>query len=146
MDITIRELLIDDLNDIIEIEEACFSVPWSKESFKAEIRHQSTHYNCIEINKKVIGYAGLWKILDEGHITNIAVIPQYRKKGFGEKLIKNLLKYCKNNNIDKITLEVRESNIAAKELYKKIGFETAGIRKSYYTKPTENAEIMWIEI
>lgn len=146
MDITIRELQIEDLHDVMEIEEACFSVPWSEESFKAEIRHQNTYYNCIEINNKVIGYAGLWKILDEGHITNIAVIPKYRKKGYGKKLVENILQYCSNNDIDRVTLEVRESNNAAKKLYIKMGFEAAGIRRNYYTKPTENAEIMWKEI
>lgn len=143
MDIKLRKLTIDDLKDILEIEEKCFSVPWSKEAFESEINHKFTYYCCIEINKKVIGYAGLWKIIDEGHITNIAVLPMYRKKGYGNNLIKNLINYCNKNSIVSMTLEVRESNEAAINLYRKNGFEIAGIRPNYYTKPVENAAIMW---
>lgn len=139
----IRKLEIDDLHDILEIENICFSVPWSEDAFKAELNNDKTYYNCVEICGKVVGYAGLWKIIDEGHITNIAISPEYREKGYGKELVKDILKFCENNNINSITLEVRESNEAAINLYEKFGFEAVGIRPSYYTKPIENALIMW---
>lgn len=142
----LRKLQTKDLEYIMEIETSCFSVPWSKNGFESELRHQNTYYNCIEIENKVIGYSGLWKILDEGHIMNVAILPEYRKKGYGKKLIENLFEFCLDNDIIRTTLEARESNKAAIKLYEKMGFEIVGTRPKYYSKPLENAVIMWKEL
>lgn len=142
----LRKLRATDLQYIMEIEESCFSAPWSKNAFESELRHKNSYYNCIEIDNKVIGYSGLWKILDEGHIMNVAILPEYREKGYAKKLIKNLFNFCLENEIVSSTLEARESNETAIKLYEKMGFEIAGTRPKYYSKPSEDAIIMWKEL
>lgn len=97
----------------------------------------------VEIDGEIIAYAGLWKIFDEGHITNIAVKDSYRNKGVGKGLMSSLLTNTAKIGIDSFTLEVRRSNIGAIKLYESLGFEVAGIRKNFYDKPNEDALIMW---
>ena len=140
----IREMKIEDLDHIMEIESLSFTIPWSKESFIHELNNNSVaKYYVAVIENFVAGYAGLWKIMDEGHITNIAVHPEYRNKRIGESLIKRIFKVCDSVNINKLTLEVRESNSAALKLYEKMGFQAEGIRKAYYHDNKEDAIIMW---
>ena len=95
---------------------------------------------------KVVGYVGIWFVMDEGHITNVAVHSDYRGKKIGDKLVQDLVELCKENNIVSMTLEVRVSNIVAQNLYKKYGFKLAGIRKEYYSNNKEDAMIMWNDI
>lgn len=91
----------------------------------------------------VVGYGGIWLILDEGHVTNIAVDSRYREKGIGKKLVEGLISLCSEEKIMAMTLEVRASNIAAQSLYKKYGFTEFGIRPNYYADDKEDAIIMW---
>ncbi|MFP4698337.1 MAG: ribosomal protein S18-alanine N-acetyltransferase [Eubacteriales bacterium] len=143
--IVIREMTNGDIDSIIEIEKSCFTNPWSKESFNQELRNRLSLYLIIAVNKDIIGYAGLWKIMDEGHITNIAIKKQYQSKGYGYKLALALLNEGKKRKIKRFTLEVRKSNISAIKLYSKIGFKKNGTRNNYYTNPKEDAIIMWYE-
>ncbi len=144
MDIVIRAMTEEDIDAIVEIEKEAFSTPWSKESFLTEIRDNLlAKYIVAEIENKVVGYGGIWLILTEGHITNIAVKKEYQGLGIGNKLVEGLIIYCTSRGIDSMTLEVRKSNIVAQNLYKKYGFIDYGIRPKYYSDNNEDAIIMW---
>lgn len=134
-----------DIDAIANLEQVCFSDPWSRESVRAEIEdNHLALYIVAEINKEVVGYAGIWWIVDEGHITNVAVSPEYRGKHIGEAIIATMLEVAREEGINKFTLEVRVSNDPAINLYKKFGFESVGVRPKYY-KDNEDAMIMWLE-
>ena len=142
----LRPMTMADLADVCEIEEQCFSVPWSRESMEKElIGNDQAHYLVVEIDEKVVGYAGFWQVLDEGHIMNIAVAPEVRGQGLGEELMRAMLQQGAQLGIIYWTLEVRVSNVAAIKLYEKVGFTSAGIRPGYYEKPKEDANIMWYQ-
>ena len=144
MDIITRAMEVKDLDQIMVIELESFTTPWTKESFRVEIQENGlAKYFIAEINGKVVGYGGIWLILDEGHITNVAVAKEYRGLGVGNKLVEALILYCKSKKITNMTLEVRESNLVAQNLYKKYGFLEYGIRPNYYADDNEDAVIMW---
>jgi ribosomal-protein-alanine N-acetyltransferase len=135
------------IDEITVIESICFKIPWSRESIREEIVDNNLAiYLCAKADGRIAGYAGYWKVIDEAHITNIAVHPEYRQKGIGSMLVKGMIDICTKTGIDKMTLEVRKSNIKAQGLYKKFGFKFAGIRKAYYSDNREDAVIMWSEI
>ena len=139
-----RKMQLSDVSDVYNIEEKSFSMPWSLESFEKEITiNKAAHYFVIEVSNKVVGYMGIWKILDEGHITNIAIDPSYRGKRYGAELLKFVLEQMKQIGVESFTLEVRASNEVAIKLYEKFGFITMGIRKKYYTDTQEDALLMW---
>ena len=143
----VRPMRLDDLDIILEIEHASFSTPWSLESFKAElIDNEYARYLCLELEGRVIGYMGLWFILDEGHITNIAITPAHRGQHWGELLMRSMIEKMMEQGMERMTLEVRVSNSLAQSLYKGLGFASAGIRKGYYADNGEDAMIMWAEL
>lgn len=145
--IEISNTTLDDIEGIVHIENLSFSIPWSENAFKDEIiKNDLAFYITAKINTKIVGYIGMWKIFEEGHITNIAIHPDHRNQGIGVKLLKEILDICKTNKIKRITLEVRKSNYIAQKLYIKQGFEINGIRKKYYSDNNEDAFIMWKEI
>jgi len=146
MEADVREINFNDLDEVAEIEKICFSVPWSKGLLAQELFNKMAYYQCAIINNKVVGYMGMWKICDEGHITNVAVLPEYRKNGIASKLISKMIEVCQCSEIYNVTLEARESNVEAIKLYEKFGFESAGKRPNYYQKPNESAIIMWKKI
>lgn len=144
MNIIIREMKESDLDRVLEIESKAFNPPWSREAFLLELtKNILAKYIVVEVDGKVVGYGGIWLILDEGHITNIAIDKEYRGLGLGDKLLEGLIQLCIDRDIKVITLEVRKSNEVAKELYKKHGFKECGIRPGYYTNNNEDAIIMW---
>ena len=144
MDILIRKMEIEDLDRIMEIEKECFTTPWSRESFVMEItKNELARYIVAEIDGLVVGYGGIWVIVGEGHITNIAVTSSYRKKGAGKKIVEGLIDISRDMELVSMTLEVRKSNIAAQNLYKQYGFLSCGIRPNYYPDDNEDAIIMW---
>lgn len=132
------------LEQIDKIEQASFSSPWSINAYLDEISNPLAHYLVVEDSSGVLAYGGFWKILNEGHITNIAVDPQKRNCGIGSFLLTNLLELAKTLEITSLTLEVRASNLAAQALYKKFGFISCGLRPGYYPDG-EAAMIMWLE-
>ncbi|WP_243444989.1 ribosomal protein S18-alanine N-acetyltransferase [Romboutsia maritimum] len=142
----IEQMKSQDIEGVFQVEKNCFEHHWSRESFKKELTNDKARYLVAKIDEKIVGYVGIWLILDEGHITNVAVHSDYRGKKIGDKLIKELVVLCKQNNINSMTLEVRVSNIVAQNLYKKYGFKIAGIRKEYYSDNKEDAIIMWNQI
>lgn len=126
------------VNDVFEIEKTCFSNPWSREDIAAQIDCPTSHFLVAVVSGKVAGYMGLQIFSGEGYVTNVAVLPQYRGQGIAKALISKQFE----NEMDFITLEVRESNTPAISLYEKTGFEKIGIRPNFYSNPTENAVIM----
>jgi ribosomal-protein-alanine N-acetyltransferase len=135
----------EDLDEIMEIEELSFATPWSRYAFLHEIDFPNSVFNVIRIDGKLVGYGGLWHIVDEAHISNIAIHPNYRRKGLGRRLLTHLLKQAVERGATKATLEVRPSNMAAQRLYGSFGFEVIAVRKNYYADEGEDALIMWSE-
>ncbi len=144
MKIVLREMTIEDIDQVLDIEKDIFPTPWSKNAFEKEIsKNELAVYLVAEVDSKIAGYGGFWKILDEAHITNIAVKNKYRGKKIGDAILMGIIDYCDTNYIPRITLEVRSSNAVAQKLYKKYGFKARGVRPRYYTDNNEDAIIMW---
>ena len=145
--IKIEPMQREHLDDIIRLEEQAYGPHhWSKESFFNEINNELARYYCaFDESGELTGYAGCWQILEEAHLTNIAVSPARRRNHIGEALLTAIIKSCINEMIKYITLEVRVSNMPAISLYEKYGFKSLGIRKGYYQDNNEDALIMWTE-
>ena len=143
--IVIEKMKSDDIANVVEVERSSFDIPWSKESFENELKNKLAIYLVAKVEEKAVGYVGVWKIFDEGHITNVAVHPEFRGQGIGKSLISELLSLCEKENIISLTLEVRKSNVIAQNLYKSFGFVEEGIRKCYYSDNNEDAIIMWLK-
>ena len=142
----VREMKLSDIDSVVDIEKKSFPIPWTKGTFISEIkRNKLARYYVAEVGGRVVGYAGMWLIMNEAHITNIAIHPEYRGMGIGKKLVGGLIEEVLKIDIYRITLEVRPSNTAARALYKKFGFVPCGIRPEYYRDNNEDAIIMWGE-
>ncbi|MBK5252399.1 MAG: ribosomal protein S18-alanine N-acetyltransferase [Peptostreptococcaceae bacterium] len=144
MEIKIREMAIEDIDDILVIEHESFSVPWPREAFESEVlRNAISVYIVAETEGEIIGYGGMWLILDEAHITNVAVKESLRGNGVGERLAQFLIDEASKSGAISMTLEVRKGNAAAISLYEKMEFVVEGIRPGYYQDNKEDALIMW---
>ncbi len=145
--IIFRMMGLEDIEDVLRIEQASFATPWSREAFYNEIMNNHfAHYIVMVENNRVIGYCGMWIIMDEAHITNIAVLPEYRGRKLGEALMNQVKTNARTLGAKRMTLEVRVSNKIAQSLYRKHGFVEGGIRKNYYTDNQEDAIVMWVNI
>ncbi|WMI80799.1 ribosomal protein S18-alanine N-acetyltransferase [Anaerotignum sp. MB30-C6] len=136
------------IEGVLAVEEATFSIPWTRKDFEREVRENAMAIYFVAIDdsldeEKVVGYAGMWHVITEGHITNVAVLHEYRRQGIGDLLMENLEKVALEREMIGITLEVRINNEAAQRLYHKYGFRPEGIRKNYYADTREDAVIMW---
>jgi len=127
---------------LTELENLCFTIPWTKAMFEGDINNKNAFYVLALHNKKVVAYCGLYKVLDEADITNIAVLPDFRRRGIADEVLKRIFDHCLSCGITKITLEVRESNVSAINLYTKNGFVPVGSRKNYYSDNGETAILM----
>lgn len=144
---SIRAMEVEDIPTVVTIEEASFPTPWKAESFESEIKNNYlSRYFCLEVDDRIIGYMGLWIIMGEAHITNIAIWPGCRGQGWGEYLLHEVMKKMYASGVRRLTLEVRVSNETAQKLYTKLGFKAAGIRKNYYSDNREDAIIMWANL
>jgi ribosomal-protein-alanine N-acetyltransferase len=137
----------DDIDDVVAIEKEAYGEHhWSKSSFYEEMNNNLAKYYAAKTESgELVGYAGTWHIIDEGHITTIAVKKDYMRKHIGEAIIVKILEDCYEEKIKYLTLEVRVSNEAAIGLYTKYGFNSLGTRKGYYQDNNEDALIMWTE-
>lgn len=142
-EIVIRKMVPEDIDGVIQVEQQSFLTPWSRQTFDEETKNMLAHYLVLEDNGMIAGYAGMWVIIDEAHITNVAILPAYRRQGLGEKLLQALIALAVQQGAKSMTLEVRTSNTAAKDLYRKYGFIAEGLRPNYYTDTHEDALIMW---
>ncbi len=145
MQTKIELMRIEDLEAVLEIEEASFPTPWSRNSFLYELTENQRAIYLVAKNEfnKVVGYIGMWVVFDEGHITNLAAHPLYRRQGVGRTLLNELVAVARRNGVQYLTLEVRRSNLSAQDLYQKIGFVHMGVRRKYYLDNREDALIMW---
>ena len=144
MKLNIRAMTLGDLEDILAIEKQSFSTPWSYEAFYKEItENKFAIYYVATYGDKIIGYSGMWLVIDESHITNIAIIPDYRGKGIAKMLMYSMMVTSVKNSCNRMTLEVRVENYPAQYLYHGLGFVNAGIRKGYYSDTGDDAIIMW---
>lgn len=131
------------LDDILLMEQQCFSVPWTHEQLMAQLSDFMHIFLAAEDEKgRAVGYAGLMYVLDEGYISNVAVSPDRRREGIADMLLTELYERAKAKKLSFLTLEVRESNIPAQSLYKKHGYTEVGRRKAYYSRPKEDAVLM----
>ncbi|MFX4262103.1 ribosomal protein S18-alanine N-acetyltransferase [Pelotomaculum propionicicum] len=146
MSVTFEEMRLEHLDQVLEIEKASFPTPWSRDAFKGEIlQNDFARYIVAIYDSAVIGYGGMWIILDEAHITNVAVRPDLRGKSIGKVLMLEIIRQAVMMGANSMTLEVRPSNNAARKLYQGLGFIERGLRKRYYSDTNEDAIIMWKE-
>jgi len=139
----IRRMEEKDLPQVSAIEADTFSVPWSEKAFRDSIAMYHTIFLVAELEGEIAGYVGCYQSLEEAEITNVAVRKDLRKQGIARKLLQELIKIGTEQGAFAYTLEVRVSNAAAIRLYESLEFESVGIRKNFYEKPTEDAVIMW---
>lgn len=132
------------VSDIHAIEAECFSDPWSEQSIVSQLPDDNHVFLVALDGGNVIGYVGMMYVLDEGYISNVAVTKAYRRRKIADALIYELMNRARSLDLSFVTLEVRESNEAAKALYSKHGFQSVGLRKNYYTKPKEHAVLMTV--
>lgn len=145
--LTFRYLNKDDINEILEIEHESFTMPWTKDAFYNELtQNKFAIYIGLEEEGRIIGYSGVWIVIDEAHITNVALLPQYRGRKLGEALMRRVMEISVEMGAKTMTLEVRVSNDIAQSLYRKLGFQNGAIRKNYYTDNQENALVMWVNL
>lgn len=134
-----------DISEVARLEETCFSAPWSEKSLREELTNPTARFYVMKQDGKLLGYIGANNVANEFYITNIAVFPEFRQKGYGEKLLNHLLFVSAEECADFVTLEVRKSNTKAIKLYEKMGFELKGERKNFYSNPTEDGYIYTLE-
>ncbi len=138
MKIEIREAALKDVAEIVKIENACFSVPWMEQGVCESVENENTHLYIALIDGETAGYMGVQIFSGEGYVTNVATLPEFRRRGVARALINRALE----NEMDFLTLEVRESNASAISLYDSLGFERVGVRPRFYRSPDENAVLM----
>jgi [ribosomal protein S18]-alanine N-acetyltransferase len=142
--VTIRPMRLEDINSVLEIEQMSFPTPWPRDAYHHELKdNRLACYLVAREFQRVLGYAGMWVILDEAHVTTIAVDPLHRRRRIGERLLVTLIDEAMRRGARWVTLEVRKSNLGAQTLYRKYGFKDIGIRKGYYSDNREDAIVMW---
>ncbi|MGE0704781.1 MAG: ribosomal protein S18-alanine N-acetyltransferase [Vicinamibacterales bacterium] len=136
---------VADISAILEVEEASFTNPWTREMYLAELQHPEVSfiYAARDRARQIVGFCAFWRVLDELHINNLAVSPSHRREGVASALLAAVLREGTRAGASRATLEVRRSNTAAIQLYKRFGFSVAGVRAGYYTHPDEDALILW---
>ncbi|GKV66142.1 MULTISPECIES: ribosomal protein S18-alanine N-acetyltransferase [Sporosarcina] len=145
-EVVFRKMTAADIHAVADIERESFATPWTEEIFEHELTGNAySHYIVAELDGEIIGHCGMWIVLDECHITNVAVRSKARGKGYGEDLMRQAMELCRLNEVKTMTLEVRVSNEPARTLYRKLGFQEGGIRKNYYTDDHEDGLVMWVE-
>lgn len=144
MDLTFAKMSLEHLKEVLAIEKNSFPTPWSRYAFTYELtQNEFAFYSVALSGRKVVGYAGMWLILDEAHVTNLAVHPEYRGRHVGRELMRELMRRAAMLGATRMTLEVRTSNQVARHLYAALGFVECGRRWGYYTDTNEDALIMW---
>jgi [ribosomal protein S18]-alanine N-acetyltransferase len=142
-----RYMKEEDIDQVLVVEHASFATPWSREAFYNEINtNRFATYIVLEEDQKIIGYCGVWIVVDEAHVTNVAILPDYRGRKLGQVMMSKLIEIAKDKGAKSMTLEVRVTNYPALALYRKFGFQNGGIRKNYYSDNQEDALVMWVRL
>lgn len=139
----IRRMRLEDIEHVSRLERRCYTLPWSSSAYVTEVGNPNAYYTVAKLGEIVVGYAGMWVIMDEAHLTTIAVDPSFRGRKIGERLLLDLIDEGVQRGAERATLEVRERNVVAHALYQKYGFGDVAVRKNYYSDNGENALIMW---
>lgn len=139
---TLREMMVDDLDQVMEIEQDLFAVPWTKEGYFTFLTRENTMFLVVEEKGRILAYCGLLMVMDEGDVTNVAVRRDRQRERIGNFLMESLVRLADGMGVTTIHLEVRSGNETAIRLYERNGFTRDGIRKNYYTDPTEDALLM----
>jgi len=143
MNLLIRKMILEDMPAVIELDQISFSLPWPERSFRFELTdNPASRCWVAEVDKRVVGMVVAWLFVDEVHIATIATHPAFRRQGIARKLLSHTLLHAMKEGAGSSFLEVRESNLAAQEMYRKFGFEEAGRRKRYYKDNYEDAILM----
>ncbi len=132
------------IEGVLEVERLSNPAPWSRASFESELQNPQAHYWVVTYGGEVVGFAGYWDVVDEAHITNLAVHPQHRRRGIAKRLMAILLEDARARGMRCATLEVRRNNHPAIALYEKFGFVASAIRKNYYVQDQQDAIVMWL--
>ena len=143
LSVAVTPMELADIPAVQAIEQASFSAPWPPNAYQSELQtNRLAHYLVIRVGAEIVGYAGLWLMVDEAHVTTFAIHPDWRRRGLGERLLLAVLDVAADRRASEATLEVRLSNLPARRLYEKFGFRPVGIRPRYYTDNNEDALIM----
>lgn len=143
--VKIERMQRSDVPRVMEIELQCFSTPWHESAYLTELVNRSAYYVVARIDDEIVGYSGMWLILDEAHITTIGVDPVYRGRKIGEQILVAMLEEAQRRSARRAALEVRQSNHLAQNLYRKYGFVPTAIRRGYYSDNGEDAVVMFVD-
>ena len=143
MCIEIRPMARPDVPSVHDIERVCFRSPWSKMALFGELRNDVARYLVVVRDGKIIGYAGMWVLFDEAHVTNVAILPEHRRKGYAKRLMLAMMECAFRLDASMMTLEVRAGNLGAQSLYQGLDFQQNGLRPRYYSDTGEDALLMW---
>jgi ribosomal-protein-alanine N-acetyltransferase len=142
----VEAMRLEDVDEVQRIEQASFSTPWPSNAYRSELQsNRLASYLIARIDDTIVGYGGMWLMVDEAHITTFAVHPAWRRQGIGERLLLAFLDFARDRHAREATLEVRLSNLPARRLYEKYGFRPVGLRPRYYSDNNEDALIMTTE-
>jgi len=142
----VREMRDEDLSAVALLEATSFSAPWSEETFRTLLGRPAAVLRVLELEHEIVAYAVLWCIQDQGELANIAVQPSHRGKGLGSLLLDHLLSLSRERGVEDLFLEVRESNVVAREMYLRRGFDEVGRRADYYDEPAEDALVLRLKL
>jgi ribosomal-protein-alanine N-acetyltransferase len=139
-------IAVEHLDEVLAIEVEAYPEPWTEGMFRDEIRNTHSHFYVVLLDEALVGYGGFWLVVDEAHITSVTVRDVFRGRGFGCRLVEFLLREAEDVGARVATLEVRVSNVRARNLYLQYGFRPVGLRKNYYPKSNEDAIVMLKEL
>lgn len=144
--VLIADMTLDDIDGVQNVERSSFPAPWPANAFRNELtQNKNARYIVAREGERIVGYAGVWLMVDEAHITTFAVLPEHRRRRIGERMLQRLFEIAEEMGAEWLTLEVRVSNIGAQRLYEKYGFRRSGVRRRYYSDNSEDALIMWTD-
>ncbi|MET3683264.1 ribosomal-protein-alanine N-acetyltransferase [Alkalibacillus flavidus] len=145
-EVRVRKMEITDLDDIMSVEHASFAAPWRRDDFEVDlVKNRFSYYLVLEKDDQIIGYCGVWIVLETAQITNVAILPSERGHGYGEQLFRHVLKLARQTGAEELSLEVRQSNIVAQKMYQKFGLKIVARRENYYPDH-EDAYVMWVKL
>lgn len=146
--VTVERLTsLDDLDGVLAVEHVSFTNPWTREMYVADLKNEGVSfiYLARDDARRIIGFCSFWRVFEELHINNVAVLPEHRRGGIARRMLINVLDDGARAGVRRALLEVRRSNVAARQLYEELGFSVAGVRRDYYSHPVEDALVLWRE-
>ena len=146
--VTVERLTsLDDLDGVLAVEHVSFTNPWTREMYVADLKNEGVSfvYLARDEARRIIGFCSFWRVFEELHINNVAVLPEHRRSGIARRMLTAVIADGARAGARRALLEVRRSNVAARQLYEELGFSVAGVRRDYYSHPVEDALVLWRE-